>query len=250
MIGHRGAAAVAPENTLAGIRAAHAAGARWVEFDVRLSRDGVLYLLHDATLERTTNGRGLAAHIGFGMLEMLDAGSWFSASFAQERIPTLAQVFTLLSELQMGANIEIKPDYGREAETGEAVARFTARNWPGELPRPILSSFKMPALAAAHRTEPELSLGLLVETMPIKWRKRMKAFGCSTLHAHYAAIGRKLLDKAKRKDIPVIAFTVNKGKRAVRLHKAGVSAIITDDPKTVISAINSAEADRPADPEP
>src|SRR5579859_520454 len=89
VIGHRGAAASAPENTLAGLRRAHALGASWVEFDVQLSRDARCILLHDDTIDRTTSGRGKAAAMELDALRRVDAGAWFSPEFTGERIPTL-----------------------------------------------------------------------------------------------------------------------------------------------------------------
>src|SRR6185437_12837650 len=109
VIGHRGAASSAPENTLGGMRRAHALGIRWVEFDVRLSGDGHCILLHDDAVDRTTDGTGEAAALDFAALRRLDAGSWFSPDFAGERIPTLEETVALLGVLGLGANVEIKP---------------------------------------------------------------------------------------------------------------------------------------------
>ena len=98
MIGHRGVAGCAPENTLAGLRKASELKCRWVEFDVRLTADGQLILLHDERLERTTNGRGKAALLSLAMVQRYDAGRRFGASFRGERVPTLAEAVALLSE--------------------------------------------------------------------------------------------------------------------------------------------------------
>src|SRR5271154_6533668 len=108
VIGHRGAAASAPENTLAGLRRAKALGRSWVEFDVRLPGDGALVLCHDPRLDRTTSGSGLVSATSLAAIRELDAGSWFDPSFAGERVPTLDEVLSLASELDLGANIEIK----------------------------------------------------------------------------------------------------------------------------------------------
>ena len=109
LLAHRGALLHAPENTLASLRAAARLGAGWVEFDVQRSRDGRLFLLHDEELARTTDGRGLAAARAWDELAALDAGRWFDAGFAGERLPTLEQVVALCEELHLGANMEIKP---------------------------------------------------------------------------------------------------------------------------------------------
>src|SRR5690606_35198074 len=117
-IAHCGAGKLAPENTLAAIRLGAAHGYSMFEFDVKLSGDGVLLLMHDARLERTTDGRGQVAAHSFAQIAQLDAGGWHSAAYAGEPVPTLAQVARWLISNRALANIEIKPCPGRAAETG------------------------------------------------------------------------------------------------------------------------------------
>src|SRR5712692_9179692 len=112
VIGHRGAAASAPENTLAGLRRAKALGCAWVEFDVRLTGDGALVLCHDPSLDRTTSGTGAVSAQSLAAIRDCDAGSWFAPAFAGERVPTLEEVLLLAAELDLGTNIEIKSDRG------------------------------------------------------------------------------------------------------------------------------------------
>lgn len=121
VIGHRGAAARAPENTLAGLRRARSLGCRWVEVDVRLTADDRAILFHDDRLERTTDGRGKVGALSLARIRRHDAGSWFDPSFAEERVPTLEEAVTLLAELRLGVNIELKSPRGREAATGTVV---------------------------------------------------------------------------------------------------------------------------------
>ena len=121
VIGHRGAAAVAPENTLASLRRAKELGAGWVEFDVKLTRDGAAVLIHDERLERTTDGRGEVARTTLAELRKLDAGAWFDPAFAGERVPTLGDALALCGELGLGINVEVKPCPGREAETARVA---------------------------------------------------------------------------------------------------------------------------------
>ncbi len=130
VIGHRGAAARAPENTLAGLRKAHELGAGWVEFDVMLSSDGVPILIHDETLERTTSGSGRVDRHSAAEIQALDAGSWFDPAFRDERVPTLSEAVAVLLELNLGANVEIKPSTGYAQRTGEVVAALLQRTWP------------------------------------------------------------------------------------------------------------------------
>ena len=113
IVAHRGAGKVAPENTLAALRLGHAHGHRMAEFDVKLSADGVAFLLHDATLERTTDGSGRADGRTWRELSQLDAGAWHSPAYAGEPLPTLAAVARFCRANGMAVNIEIKPSPGR-----------------------------------------------------------------------------------------------------------------------------------------
>src|SRR5438094_7689883 len=140
VIGHRGAAAHAPENTLAGLSRAKALGCAWVEFDVRLTGDGALVLCHDPRLDRTTNGSGLVSAKSLAAIQECDAGSWFDPSFAGERVPTLDEGLLLAAELDLGANVEMKSDRGREYATAAAVATAVQR-LSGRCPTVLVSSF-------------------------------------------------------------------------------------------------------------
>ena len=141
---HRGAGTLAPENTLAALRLGHPYGYRMVEIDVKLSADGVAFLLHDATLERTTNAIGRADSLTWRELAQLDAGTWHSAAYAGEPLPTLASVARWSRGNGVAVNIEIKPTPGRERETGAAVALDAKALWAGADVRPLLSSFSVP----------------------------------------------------------------------------------------------------------
>ena len=152
IIGHRGACAYAPENTLASIRKAAAQGARWVEFDVRLTREGDLVLMHDEDVKRTTNGKGRVVELTLAELGALDAGAWFGGAFAGECVPGLAETIALLRELGLGANIEIKTGKPEARATAEALARILAAHWRAAAP-PLISSFDVQALEAMQATE-------------------------------------------------------------------------------------------------
>src|SRR6266567_6414063 len=155
VIGHRGAAARAPENTLAGLRHAKALGCSWAEFDVRLTGDGALVLCHDPLLDRTTTGSGLVSAKSLAAVRECDAGSWFDPSFAGERVPTLDEGLLLAAELDLGANVEIKADRGREYATAAAVAA-TAQRLRGRIPAVLVSSFLPSAIAAMRELAPEI----------------------------------------------------------------------------------------------
>jgi glycerophosphoryl diester phosphodiesterase len=230
VIGHRGAAALAPENTISGFRAARAAGVSWVEFDVRLAGDGRCVLLHDDTVDRTTDGSGRAADMSVEALRRLDAGSWFAPRFAGEPVPTFEEAIDAIGELEFGANIEIKTGPGAAAETGRTVARIAASRWPPHLPPPLLSSFSEAALAAAREAAPELPRGILFGVVPRDWRRRADRLGCVTVHVDHRRIDSSLVADIIAAGFPILAYTVNEINTATRLRVWGVSSIITDHP--------------------
>jgi glycerophosphoryl diester phosphodiesterase len=230
IIGHRGAAAHAPENTLAGFRKAQALGVAWVEFDVRLTADGRCILLHDDTIDRTTDGSGVAAEMTLDQLAAFDAGAWFDLSFAGETIPTFEEAIDLLGELGLGANIEIKPHRGAEVETAEAVCRILATSWPAALPPPLVSSFAYPALEAAHRTAPALARGLLLSRVNDDWRDLAEAIDASTIHCDHVRLTEKRAKEIRAAGYPLLAYTVNHAGRAHELFGWGVTAVFTDAP--------------------
>lgn len=228
IIGHRGAAALAPENTLASIRRAHEAGISWVEFDVKLTADGVPILMHDDALGRTTDGRGKVAAKTLAEIRALDAGGWFGAEFAGERVPTLEAALALCIDLGLGVNVELKPCKGREVETARVALRTLLDIWPDRLPGPLISSFDKASLGAAQRLVPSLSRGCLVTRVPVKWRERLETLGCRTLHVSNRWIRKRHIEAFIRASVPVLVYTVNDPVRAVFLLEQGVSAIFTD----------------------
>ncbi len=234
VIGHRGAAGHAPENTLVAIRKAAALGARWVEFDVKLSGDDVPVLFHDDTLERTTSGRGPIAQCAAAGLANLDAGAWFGRAFAGEPVPTLDAAMAELAALAIGANVEIKPSMGRETETGQAVGKALAAGWPGNLPAPLISSFSPIALAAAAAAAPDIPRALLVFGVPRDWRRQLEDLQCAALHC----LSRKLREGRARDIITagytLRCFTVNRPRRARQLLGWGVDGIISDFPDRLL----------------
>lgn len=230
VIGHRGAAALAPENTLAGFRKAAESGVRWVEFDVHLTADGVPVLLHDDTLERTTDGRGPVAGRSLGELRRLDAGTWFGAAFRGERVPTLEETIALLSVLGLGAVVEIKPSPGAEAATAEATVRLLLERWPGHLPPLLVSSFKRDALAQARMAAPTIARALLVRDIPADWRAQVDALGCSAVHASERRLDAAVVAEIGTIGLPVFAYTVNEVERARELLGWGVKSIFSDRP--------------------
>jgi glycerophosphoryl diester phosphodiesterase len=226
---HRGAGKRAPENTLAALKLGHSFGYRMAEFDVKLSADGVAFLLHDATLQRTTNGYGRADARTWRELALLDAGAWHSPEYAGEPVPTLAAVASFCRANDMVVNVEIKPSPGRERETGAAVAMDAATFWQGVDMPPLLSSFSEIALAAAQEAVPELPRALLCDRLPSKWRERCEALGCIALDLKHTAVTLAVVEKVHAAGLALLTWTVNDSERVQRLVDWGVDTVITDE---------------------
>ncbi len=232
LIGHRGVAGLAPENTLASFRRAAALGVTMVEFDVRLTADGLPVVFHDDTLERTTDGAGAVAAHSLAELKRLDAGSWFAAEFGGERIATLDEVLVLCRELGLGFNLEIKPDAGRPAETARVALERAAILWPAAAPVPLVSSFVGACLAVARDRAPAWPRGLLVESVPEDWRVQAEVYDCGTVHADHRHLDREIVAAITGSGRSVLAYTVNDAIRARELRGMGIRSVFSDYPQS------------------
>jgi glycerophosphoryl diester phosphodiesterase len=236
VIGHRGAAACAPENTLAGFRQAKALGCHWVEFDVRLTADGEPVVLHDNRLERTTSGRGRVSRMPLAAVRRYDAGNWFHPSFAGEPVPRLQETLALLAELALGANIELKAARGKEAATGALVADLLARTWPGASRHLLISSFAAHALAAARDCAPHIARGVLFRRVPKNWRTIADELDSTTVHADQRRLHPAVVSEIRRAGYPLLAYTVNDPERAKILFDWGVTSVFSDAPQLIDGA--------------
>lgn len=229
IVAHRGGGRLAPENTLAAIRAGQSLGYRMHEFDVKLSRDGVAFLLHDTTLERTTNGHGPAAARTWEELARLDAGAWHSETFRGEPPPRFEAAAQLLIARGTLANIEIKPSPGREAETGDRVARLADGLWAKASVPPLLSSFSFDALMAAKSAVPRLPRGFITSKLAPEDRERLAALGAVSLHTNHRRVARHEVERLREAGYRVLLYTVDEPERAEALFGWGVDGIFTDN---------------------
>jgi glycerophosphoryl diester phosphodiesterase len=237
IIAHRGASAVAPENTLAAFRAAAAAGAKWVEFDVSLTSDARPVVFHDDLLDRTTDGTGLLASTPFEELKHRDAGGWFSPRFAGELVPTLEEVLETLGELGLGFNMEIKPDAGREIETAEIALETAAASWSG--PAPLISSFSRTAVAVARERAREWPRSLLCDRLPPDWMDMRERLSLIAIGANQQTLAAAEVDEVHQVGLLVTAYTVNSVERAKELFAWGVDAVFTDDPARLLKDLET-----------
>ncbi len=227
-VAHRGAGTLAPENTLAAFRLGAQYGYRAFECDVKLSADGVPMLLHDATLERTSNGTGRAADLPWAALSQLDAGGWHSRAFAGEPMPTLEAIARFVRGNGFVLNIEIKPTPEHEAATGRTVAEAVRRLWQGDATPPLLSSFTPDALYAAQAAAPNLPRALLLDTLWPGWPAVVQALDCVAVVTNHELMDADLLAQVHAQGRRALCYTVNELADAERLRALGIDGLITD----------------------
>ena len=227
-IAHRGAGKLAPENTLAAFRLGARLGYRAFECDVKLSADGVPFLLHDATLQRTSSGSGVAGEQNWGTLARLDAGSWHSRTYAGEPLPTLEAIAAFCLRNGHALNIEIKPTPGTEAATGHAVALEAARLWSDAAVPPLLSSFEPESLRAAQAAVPQLPRALLLDSLRAGWFEEARALGCAGIVTNYVVMGPDVVAQLHAAGMRALVYTVNDPAEVLRLVGMSIDGIITD----------------------
>jgi glycerophosphoryl diester phosphodiesterase len=201
------------------------------ECDVKLSADEVPFLLHDATLERTTNGQGIAGQLSWAELSRLDTGSWHSRAYAGEPIASLDAVARYCLGNGFALNIEIKPTPGAESLTGTLVADAAARLWanaPAGAMAPLLTSFSPDALEAAQSAQPHLPRGLLLEQLWTGWLETALRLGCVAVVCNQALWDESSVRQARSAGLRMSSYTVNDEWAAERLLALGTDAIITD----------------------
>jgi len=225
VIAHRGASGTCPENTLAAFRRAAELGAHMIELDVQLTRDHEVVVMHDWTLDRTTDGTGVVGAVTFADVRSLDAGAWFDARFRGERVPSLAEV---LATVALPVNVELKP-VGDDGLVERALAVVEAA---GAGARVVFSSFDASSLVRLRGRAAGARLGVLWEDAPIAEAVRLaERVGARTLHVRKDAIAEPVVDKARAAGLGVFGWTVNDPGESRRLEAAGVEGIFTDFPE-------------------
>jgi glycerophosphoryl diester phosphodiesterase len=226
VIGHRGAAGEAPENTLASFQLALTQGADGIELDIHLSKDGEIMVCHDPTIDRTTNGNGYIVEMDAAEIKRYDAGGWFSEQYAGERIPTLAEVFDLVPEHIM-INIEIKYAYQGQLET-QLLDFLRKRN---RLDHVVISSFDHKCMQRIKEAEPSVNIGLLYVANLLDHAGYAKTLSdVYSIHPHYQLIEKADVLNAKAAGLRTYPFTINVEEDFRKMLEFGVSGIITDFP--------------------
>ncbi len=229
VIAHRGGGRLAPENTLAALRFGHDYGFIMSEFDVKLSKDNVLIILHDDDVDRTSNGRGPAKDLSLNELVALDFGGWHSADYAGEPMATLGQFARYICENRLLCNIEIKPCPGRETETGHAVAHAVRELWRDAAIPPLISSFSQDSLRAMQQSAPELPRAFLTDILPDDFTQILQTLGCVAINLDQQHLDQRTIERIHAAGYKVCAWTVNDYRRAKDLLGWGCDAIFTDE---------------------
>ena len=220
LIGHRGARGLAPENTLLALDVGIAAGCTWLEFDVQLHPSGALFLLHDLTLERTTNGRGLASTCDWHTLHTLDAGQG-------QHVPTLDEALDLIDQ-RVSVNIELKTWDGTAAAVAECLKTRLAEGWPAS--RFMVSSFHLPELHEFKQLLPQVPVAVLLCGVPLDWAACASELQAIALNQSAEFVDARLLADAKARGLAVNVYTVNDADEYTRLAAMGVDGVFTDVP--------------------
>jgi glycerophosphoryl diester phosphodiesterase len=227
-IAHRGAGRLAPENTLAAFRAGAAHGYRGFECDVKLSADGVPFLLHDTELDRTTPERGVAGERNWADLSRIDAGGWHSRAYAGEPLPSLGAVAAYVQRNGFALNVEIKPTPGTERATGHAVGEACARLWVEDHSPLLFSSFRPEALQGAREAAPGIPRALLVDTLWPGWFEMAQSLDCVAVVSNYNLMDAALIARLHGAGLRALCYTVNDPAEARRLVGLGIDGLITD----------------------
>lgn len=235
VFGHRGASAYAPMNTIPAFELAAEQGAQGVELDVHRTKDGEVVVIHDATVDATTDGKGLVSQMTLKELRALDAGSWFGERFAGVRVPTLDEVFEAVGT-KLHINVEIKSFMaetdGIEALVAQKIKQHGMRKYV------IVSSFNPLSLIRFRDIMPDVALGYLYAADLPTWPLHtIHKLSYEATHPHYEMINEELLEIAQQKRYRVNVWTVNDPQKAVELRDAGVHGLITDCPDVILKAI-------------
>lgn len=239
VIGHRGAAAYAPENTLEGIHTAADMGVEWVELDVKLTKDDVPIIFHDEELSRTTNGSGLVAETPYNDIKQMEAGSWFADGFSGIKIPTLEEAIDVLIERELGFNLEIKPCPGREKETAEAALDILAQYWDDH-DRLLISSFQPVCLEIARDMAPDWARGLLLAPESEEgiinpdWKDLADYLDVKSINLGSRIAERDVIEEIADLDYMTMIYTVNDPIEARQYQSWGVDSLFSDEPDVII----------------
>jgi len=237
VIAHRGASGHTPENTLAAFERAVQLGAGFIETDLHLTRDAQFVAIHDATLERTTNGRGAVRDFTLAELRRLDAGMWFDREYMGQRIPTLDEVLEFARKNDVIFYLEVKYDAAWGMHHSLVAALQKAEN----AARTIVISFDQTTLAALRRVDASVMMGLLADEPGPDYVKDALELGARQMCPQVSLITPDLVQRAHGADLQVATWTVNDAEAMRRVIAAGVDGIMTNFPDRLGAVIEDTQ---------
>ena len=252
IIGHRGCAGYAPENTLEAIHTAADMGLTWVELDVKLTKDEIPIIFHDPTLERTTSGSGKVADKTLAELKELDCGSYYGESFTAIQIPTLEEAIDVLLERDLGLNLELKPCEGHDKDTAEVALDLLSSIWDDH-DRLLISSYSMVSLETAADMASDWPRGIVMgndckpdwlealqdNQLPEDWRTISKYLELSAVSIDQGFCSEHIIRELQAQNMTIIPYGVNDARRAIELQHLGLKNFISDYPDEIVDSLLS-----------
>jgi glycerophosphoryl diester phosphodiesterase len=239
VIAHRGASEYAPENTRAAFELAAKLGATWVELDLHLTRDKRIVIIHDAKVDKCTNGKGCVANMDYADIAKLDAGSWFSSEFEGQRILTLEELIQIVTNLNLHANLELKPLPETEDDLVRITAEILTSHWPKTKDAPLISSFSMTTLEKFKKLMPELPIATLFDEWDteknLSWIERLNPVA---VNLSDDIADKKSIEILKSLEKKIFVYTINSAKKALQLCSLGVNGVFTNCPDKIMNALN------------
>ena len=241
LIGHRGIKDIAPENTIFSIKKAIHYNLKWIEIDVKISKDKIPLLLHDDNLDRTTSGKGIPIDFNYNEICKLDAGKWFDSNLKNIYVPTLNEVLKLCSKKKIGINIELKPNKGFEKDNVKAIVKLF-KQYKKNL-KFYFSSFNWESIILIKKLFPKSNVGILIDEFNtdieniIKKCKKYKIFSCGL---NIKIINNKVVLLLKNNDIHISVYSSKNitYKIANKLFAIGIDSIFIDNPKGYKNLLN------------
>lgn len=239
LMGHRGVASLAPENTLASMMKVAELGLEWVEIDTHLTSDNIPVVIHDETVNRCTNGSGHVRHMLWEELKHLDAGSWFDSQFSEQRIPSLEQALDVCYRFDLQLNLEVKCFQAEEVALlcNEVAKVINAHHFPQE--RLVISSFSTAALMAMQQLLPNVRRGQLWQKIPLDWKAKLQGVDAYSVHCDYRYLTEAQALEVKKAGFLLYCYTPNVPEEVAEHWQWGVDMMITDAPQHYLEAPES-----------
>jgi len=233
---HRGSSGTHPENTIAAFQAAAELPVYGVEFDVHMTKDGELVVIHDETIDRTSNGSGFVKDMTLEELEKFDFGEWYSPNFKGEKIPTLREVLDVYKATNHHLNIELKSDVFPYVGMEQKVLNLLEEK--GMFDRVVISSFNHEMVQKVKKLAPQIETAILFVEVMIAPHKYADLISADSLHAFFPTVLRQMGKEAVESGKKVRVYTVNEEQYVDLLKAVGIDAIFTDYPKKMHAYLN------------